>query len=520
MFRHAPEVTTVGRLWQACREAVRSGSPFELLLAAARLECACADGGAETGGRLIELSLLAARYFLGQQPRPSAAELWGLEAHLPLATAAVQLSAFEGIRFYALSPAGYAEAARRWRREQAQANAAAWVIGLRSMGSVLAPVVAAALETRDCRTRCLTLRPSGAPDQRQLQVESSLQVAMQRWRGEFLIVDEGPGLSGSSFAGTVAALRGIGIAPQRIALLPSWTPEPSRLSNAYAAQNWASWRVYAAAGLAVPGEDAQDASGGKWRQILGTHECEPVWPQHERRKFLCGRGRVLLKFGGFGRYGHATRERAAELARRGWGPALAPQSGDAGEGWISYRRIPAAPLVRPGAAWCEFAGRYLAFVAQAYRRQDSVPPSPELQEMVSANLEQAQEPPEGPVAALDGRMLPCEWGETARGYVKFDGTDHGDDPFFPGPADIAWDLAAVAVEFGKARGRAVLDAYCRASGETHRALAPRLVWHGRAYTAFRAGYCELAAAQTTSPDRERFTQQALRYRRHAATWDR
>lgn len=511
VFRHSPEVTTAGRLWEECRWAAKWGAGFDLLLAAARLECGCADLSRESSPpALRELALQAARFYLGLAPRPEPA-VWAAAAQsLPPPPTAVRLAALEGLRFYALDPASYATAAGQWLSEQA-AGVSACVVGLRSMGSVLAPVVAATLEARGCRVQLLTLRPVSAPDQRQIRLGPVMRQHCARWPGAFLIVDEGPGLSGSSFGGTVAALRRLGIAQARIALLPSWSPTPAALGNAHAARHWEHWRVYPPPALAAPCPDAVDLSGGFWRQRMAIHRNVPVWPAHERRKFLCDRGRIVVKFGGWGRYGRATQARAQELAQAGWGPKLA--GGQLEPGWVGYRRLLAAPVRRPGAAWCRFAGRYLAWVASTYRLAASAAPSAELQEMLAANLGKPVAAPEGPVVALDGRMLPCEWGETAQGFVKFDATDHGDDPFFPGPADIAWDLAALGVEFGRARGRAVVETYCRYSGETLRALAPRLRWHRLAYAGFRAAYCRLAATQSPASDSTRFTRLAEGYTR-------
>lgn len=511
VFRHAPEVTTAGRLWEECRRAAGAGTGFDLLLAAARLECGCADlSGESSPPALQELALQAARFYLRLAPRPEPAVWAAAASSLPPPPTEISLAALEGVRFYALDPASYASAAGRWLNDQA-AGASAWVVGLRSMGSVLAPLVAAALDARGCRVQLLTLRPVGAPDQRQIQLGPVVRQQFAHWPGAFLIVDEGPGLSGSSFGGAVAALRRLGIPQARIALLPSWSPTSEALGNAYAARHWEHWCVYPAPAPAAPSLEAEDLSGGLWRQRMGMHRSVPVWPTHERRKFLCERGRVVVKFGGLGCYGRATQARAQELARAGWGPKLA--GGDIESGWVGYRRLRAAAVTRPGAAWCQFAGRYLAWVASTHRIGAAAAPSVELQEMLEANVGKPVEPPEGPVVALDGRMLACEWGETAQGFVKFDGTDHGDDPFFPGPADIAWDLAAVGVEFGRARGRAVIAAYCQASGETLRALAPRLRWHRLAYLAFRAAYCRLAATQTSTQDSTSFARLAEGYTR-------
>ncbi len=504
-------------LWTECRQSVQHGSGLDALLAAARLECSCADAGGATAG-LRQLTLATAQFYLGQRPRPDA-ETLNAAASLPAPPSPGRLAALEGIRFYALEPAGYAVAARRWLRDQTPG--AVWVLGLRSMGSVLAPVVAAALSASGCPTRVSTLRPSGAPQDRKLELGARLRASLARWQGAFVIVDEGPGLSGSSFGGSVRGLRALGIGLQRIALLAQWAPDArqsAELSNPYAAQHWHQWRVYAAAPLPAPAGAVREISAGQWRQALGRHTGVAVWGQHERRKFLCEGGRTLAKFAGLGGYGEATLARARALDRAGWGPRLA--EGGCGHGWIHYCRERTRPLRLPAPGWCEFAGRYMAWVAAEWRLGGPQPPSSALREMLSQNLERLvgrEAPPEAPAGSwisLDGRMLAWEWGLTRRGYVKFDGTDHGDDPFFPGPADIAWDLAGLEIELGPCAGQAVRAAYARASGETAAALAPRLAWHRLAYAAFRTGFCLLAATRTAPPEQARFVRLASRYGRY------
>ncbi|MGH9487999.1 MAG: hypothetical protein ACRD04_10485 [Terriglobales bacterium] len=528
IFRHERELSNPQALWRACAEATRSGSPLELLLAAARLECACSD--AESGGEvdscgrmaLLRLSTQAAAFYLGTGPRPGRPTLAAAAAALPPPRTRLELAALEGIRFYALAPETYARAAAQWMRGEKSERSPVWVLGLRSMGSVLAPVVAAALRARGWSARLLTLRPAGAPQARELRLGTSLQAAWAQWRGKFLLVDEGPGLSGSSFGGAVGALATLGVGEERIALLAAWKPSPSqsaRFANAHAAGHWRSWRVYAAPALEPPAiGPAREISAGSWRQAFGVHGRTPVWPQHERRKFLRRDGRVIAKFAGLGAWGRAGWQRAQVLAKAGWGPALAGRGDEQLEqGWVLYRRVPAAPLRRPGRSWCEHAGKYLAFVGAAFRAGEDQSPAETLQEMLRINLERlagAAAPaaaPVGPRVLCDGHMLPWEWGETRTGFVKFDGTDHGDDPFFPGPADIAWDLAAVEVEFGGAHGAATLAAYCHASGEKPQRLAPRLAWHRLAYSAFRAAYCRFACEQTQAPDQARFDRLARRY---------
>src|SRR5262249_13882356 len=49
---------------------------------------------------------------------------------------------------------------------------------------------------------------------------------------------------------------------------------------------------------------------------------------------------------------------------------------------------------------------------------------------------------------VDSRMQPHEWIITGDGkLIKTDSGSHGDDHFYPGPTDIAWDLAGAIVEW-------------------------------------------------------------------------
>ena len=495
IFRHARELHRPLDLW---RRAADAHDGFDLLLALAQLECAVSDCAASWAvGRqgLLGLSQKAAAAFLGLGPRPGHDDLAAARQWLPPETAPLYLGAWEGLRYYALWPAAYAESARDWMAASG-GRQPVWVLGLRSMGSILAPVAAAALAADGCEVQMATLRPTGHPFDRRLCPEERLQAAWRSFPGAFLIVDEGPGLSGSSFAGAVAALEACGIEGSRMALLPGWSPNQEQAQHflhPVAARRWTSWRQFPAPPLSPPEGAVRDLSGGLWRGVLRAGDA-PARPEHERRKFLLegpDSGRAIAKFAGFGPDGRATLERAQRLAEAGFGPhPVTDAEAYIASGWLVYRCVDAAPLpARPGAAWCEFAGRYLAFVAAEFRLANDLPPSPELQEMLAVHRERlwgrpSDLPlPSGPCVALDARMQPIEWGVGAAGFVKFDGTDHHDDPFFPGPADIAWDLAATAIEYGRAVGDAVRAAYCRHSGEGEWDIAGRLPWHASAFTA-------------------------------------
>ena len=123
------------------------------------------------------------------------------------------------------------------------------------------------------------------------------------------------------------------------------------------------------------------------------------------------------------------------------------------------------------------------------------------------------DPADGPPVAVDGRMLPQEWVRTARGYLKVDALDHHDDHFFPGPVDIAWDMAAAVIEFGmSAEARQVLvERYRKLSGD--RTIGGRLPYYTVAYLAARIGYAALAVEVLgETPDGRGFRRMLEEYR--------
>src|SRR6185312_14144744 len=230
IFRHARELHRPLELW---RRAADAHDSFDLLLALAQLECAvsdCAASWAEGRQGLLGLSQKAAAAFLGLGPRPGHDDLAAARQWLPPEAAPLYLGAWEGLRYYALWPGAYAESARAWLAASG-GRQPVWVLGLRSMGSILAPVAAAALAAEGCEVHSATLRPVGHPFDRHLRPNASLQAAWCKFPGAFLIVDEGPGLSGSSFAGAIAALCTCGVGEERICVLPAWSPneEQARL---------------------------------------------------------------------------------------------------------------------------------------------------------------------------------------------------------------------------------------------------------------------------------------------------
>jgi hypothetical protein len=96
--------------------------------------------------------------------------------------------------------------------------------------------------------------------------------------------------------------------------------------------------------------------------------------------------------------------------------------------------------------------------------------------------------------------------------LKTDSGSHGDDHFFPGPTDIAWDIAGAIVEWrmNGPQTKEFLDLYRRASGDDASARIDGFI---NAYAVFRAAYCTMAAnAMNGSDEQSRFEREAANYK--------
>jgi hypothetical protein len=410
----------------------------------------------------------------------------------------IEVSVPEGFAYYALDPELYRIAARRFVEDVHPQSVA--VIGIRSIGTTLGAIVEAEFRSLGLTTRFATVRPRGHPFHRTVCVDYDLAHPWLGWSGHFAIVDEGPGLSGSSFASVAEFLGTLGIRDDRIVFLPGWNADGSTFNSEDARRRWQRHRRYTAGFEELNlFNDAVDLSAGKWRDLRGVWP--PVQALHERRKYL--RGNRLYKFAGYGRYGREKLERAARLA--GFvPPALGLEEGFLVTQWVDGRAV---RVTRP---FIEHMAKYLAHIAREFATGEPAGTAT-LARMIEVNTGRLWTGPipESRAVALDARMFPHEWLETAGGYVKTDALDHYDDHFFPGPQDIAWDLAGCAVEFGA--GPELVESYTRESGD--RGAAARLPFYRAAYLAFRLGYCDMAAQalDPADPDAERFRNARERY---------
>src|SRR5689334_7508246 len=113
-----------------------------------------------------------------------------------------------------------------------------------------------------------TVRPHGHPFDRRLMLSERLRQRLRRTRAShFAIVDEGPGLSGSSFAATSDALLELGISPSRIVLFPSWPAPATALNSARGRRTWERHRHFVSAFDAVFATGGhENLSGCAWRR--------------------------------------------------------------------------------------------------------------------------------------------------------------------------------------------------------------------------------------------------------------
>jgi hypothetical protein len=490
------------------------------LVRAGALECALDDAAAGSGALVRGITdELASALVAGAALRPSA--VGGLRRRLAAVTgpAWLETSPAEGFAYYGLHPLDYVGPLEQ---VAVAGPAGAVVVGIRTIGTALSAVAAAALRARGIRARRLTVRPEGHPYHRrtELSPEQARIVRAAAPGATFVIVDEGPGLSGSSFLSVGEALVRLGASPGRTWLLCSRPPDPERLVAPAAAERWRAFRVLAPRPAAqIPAEAGRSIGAGRWRALFweDPDRWPASWTSMERAKLLSRDGRTLFKFEGLGPYGHPARRCAERLVAEGF---LPEGSGEvAGAGYLAYPFLPGRPMRRGDlsprvleflAAYCAARGRMAGGGARSPwlpgEAVDPVTAAAGLEEAarVNAGVELGWAPPltlEVTRTVLpDGRMMPHEFVLTERGRVyKLDAVGHGDDHFLPGPTDVAWDLAGVIVEWALSAdaSAAFLAAYRRRSGDEAR---PRLHGYVLAYALFRTAYWRMAAAALHGSD--------------------
>ena len=481
------------------------------LIRAAELESAIADSpdfSAECLAATASATDAIARAFLLRQRLAQPEQLIATLAALAV-PGALWSSPLEGFAYYGLHPRSYADLAAALPTPGQVA-----VIGIRSIGCALSAVVLAALRARGVFAERTSVRPAGHPFNRKTQLSPAQRQWLAKFQSssEYLICDEGPGLSGSSFLSTADAVIEAGAEAASIHFLCSRFVQPELLRARDGARRWGRFRSHVISFLHHLEEPGHWIGSGDWRSHPlvvngngrgeGAEPLPAVWTHMERAKFISRDGQRLYKFEGFGHYGDRAQRIAQFLAEHKFAPRLLKHSpnGFACYEFVNARHATAVQLsessLRRFAAYCDLRQRSCSAPPAA-----NVDPEMTVAGMCAANLREAfgREadfcsllPLERPVLS-DSRMMPHEWLITDSGsLLKVDGASHGDDHFFPGPCDIAWDLAGLIVEWGLSSQAAdfMCNEYRRLSGDSPAARLPGYIL---AYSLFRMGYCQMAA---------------------------
>jgi hypothetical protein len=455
----------------------------------------------------------------------------------------------EGYAFYALYPESYLEAARR-----SGLGPRTCVIGIRSIGIGLAALVAAALGA----AAPFSLRPVGHPFRREIRAGRELSAEIARDSGRpFAVVDEGPGLSGSSFGAVADWLEANGVAPDRIHFFPSHSGSLGPEASAAHRTRWehaprhfngfddlllseaSGHRLEAWIADLVGPLDAPllDISGGAWRPL--RYDSEHAWPgantQQERRKFIARSGGAcwLVKFAGLGDDGVRKLRMARRLHEVGLGPEPAGLChGFLVERWIEDgRSLDRTTLDPPDLVYQ--VGAYLACRAKSLRPPRGGATLPELRTMAVINIREALGEEAAHRAAdrladaadlqtrvhrvwTDNRLHRHEWLVLEGGrLMKTDALDHGIAHDLVGCQDLAWDVAGAVIEFGLTTDEA--RALCaRLKAEGCSVDADVLDFLIPCYLAFQLGVCTMAAQAAGADDTHRLRNAAEGYRRQLA----
>lgn len=485
LLRH---IARLGNQW-SCEDTLRA------LLLAGELECGLSDATASPSCEEVT-DCLAESLVKGGPIDFSSLKKTFAELLVP---DQLRISVPEGFAYYALHPLAYGDTARRLPN---LAETVA-VVGIRSIGTTLSAVVAAALRSAGKSATRMTVRPHGHPYNRELQFSSEQKEFISRAlarNADFVVADEGPGLSGSSFLSVAEALEREGVPPEKVTLICGHEPDFASFRTYDGTRRASRFRWLAVDGTPRRPDSARIfIGGGEWRR--SRYPDPTTWPaswtSFERLKYLSAEHEVeprLYKFLGFGHHGDEVFERERCIAEAGFGPI--PQiehHGFASYPWINARPMCPADLSQHAldrvAEYCTFRTR--TFPADVHNLDSLAHMANHNLAQLSTDL-QCELRIEHPVIA-DGRMQPHEWLILPDGqFLKTDSGSHGDDHFFPGPTDIAWDLAGAIVEWqmDPRHSAYFLEKYTRLSGDD---ATQRINDFLLAYLAFRSAYCLMAA---------------------------
>ena len=492
---------------------------LDALIAAGELECALSDLDDPAAPISAMLTDRLAAGFLDPRTRDCSRYVASLEEiRRNIRASVLSVSPPEGFAYYALHPLEFKKPIRH-----RLSNSGTAIIGIRSIGTVISAICTAGLRREGHPASRITVRPRGHPYGRvtEFNAEQSrwIRSRLER-RSEFWVVDEGPGLSGSSFLSVGEALVQEGVPGDCITLIGTRKTEPGKLYAVAAEKRWNQFHSAFTEQTCYRESLGVFWGGGSWRHSVyaSSSDWPASWPQMERLKFLSGDGTRLLKFEGFGRFGNTARDRSHQLCCSGFGPKCTA----AEHGLTEYEFLPAKTLSRFDVS-SSVLGRiadYCAFRASAFRTCRRSADSLRRMAIFNCFQEFEIEPSlqeerlsTNDVLIVDGQMQPHEWIQTRDGkLLKVDACSHGDDHFFPGPTDIAWDLAGAIVEWelGQDAVQFLISRYKTRSGDDPSSRLPDFLI---AYGIFRLAYYKMAWLAVDDPqEQDRLKAVQHRYR--------
>jgi hypothetical protein len=427
------------------------------------------------------------------------------------------------------------------------------VIGLRSIGTTLSALVKTVFQHEGWQVKRFTVRPSGHPYERKVELPAAHFPAEWWW----IVVDEGPGASGSSFVSAADALMAAGVAHERITFFPGHNGDPGSGANDHMRACWQTiqrtftplsdlsfgglelTQALAAKTAELLGGEVkaiQDFGGGLWREAAypNTNEMPAAYIPFERPKTcvtLANGERVLWKFAGFAAAPKSELSTAASAMHRLQRRFFV---GDTPQPFGKFHGFVAQQWSEGKRLRCQNATpEFLTQLARYTIRSSGALLTPieqqagitRLREMLYWNTwellgEGAAEKTKcwtqitAPLQRYgDGRLDPCEWLITPVGGIfKTDCAGHDFDHTVVGQQSILWDIAGALVEWtGNPQSALPLIS------ETRRAFGEEfdlqsLHFYQAAYAAFRGGMCVMCAQQSEGLDQSRLWQAAERYR--------
>jgi hypothetical protein len=476
----------------------------------------------------------------------------------------------EGFAFYSLYPGQYILAAERWSEDHSSArerNVA--LIGLRSIGTTLSAIVAAALNRIGWRTRRITVRPNGHAFERRVELAHDA-IGSARLA---IVVDEGPGLSGSSMAAVAIAAQELGVDATAISFFPAHKNGPGPTASQSVREIWRAtkrytadiselrWNGHSLEQLLVADAEEfsggavamiEDVSGGSWRRFAYANESE--WPAidvaFERTKFLVtlstGR-RLLWKFEGLRTMPWiADRTDFDLIVERfrlqrsngdvivcppprndtsiGSSPGVAARLGFVMKPWIEGRRLTTTDRFKAS----EAVGDYISRIGRGpiapdealhsvdrletmlHKNADGLISRSLIEELADAARRVSSTYPQKSYG--DGRMSPHEFvAPSEHTFFKADSEGHDCDHTMVGAQSVLWDFAGFAVEWAF-NGREV-ELVASTAGMTVPCIGSSAAFqfHRLAYAAFRLGMVTMNLPRADESEQHRLKAAARFY---------